>query len=154
MVVDTATKFRAVLCGQVPDKLDKLLHNWRKKVGEQLICQIELFAILSARWRFKELLVDRRSIWWVDNDAARYGLIKGLSPSLVMQCLIREFYVMDIAFPTFSWVERVPSSSNIADPPSRQDPLTVCGILGISEWEGIDVPDSLIESILSERLVL
>eukprot|EP00438_Fugacium_kawagutii_P005382 Skav230419 [mRNA] locus=scaffold726:5721:6758:- [translate_table: standard] len=151
VVIDTASDFRAVLSGCVPDKL---LDNWRKSVGEQLICQIEFFAILWTRWRFRDLMKDRRSIWWVDNEAARFGLIKGISPSLAMQGLIREFYIMDLAFPTFSWIERVPSSSNIADPPSRQDPQSICSVLGVSEWERIAVPDSLVDSILSERLVV
>lgn len=151
VLIDTASNYRVVLGGQVPRRL---LEHWSALVGEQLIAQIELFAVLWTRWRFRDLLHNRRTIFWIDNESARFGLIKGISPSLTMQCIIREFYTMDVAFPCFSWIERVPSSSNIADPPSRQEPQIACEALGISEWERIDVPDHLVEAVLARRLVM
>lgn len=70
-----------------------------------------------------------------------------------MQCLVREFYAMDIGFPTFSWFERIPSASNIAESPFRQKPEEACDILNVPSWEVIEVPDRLIEGILAQRLV-
>ncbi|CAJ1408832.1 unnamed protein product [Effrenium voratum] len=151
VVVDTATDERLVLSGSVPQKL---INYWKVKVGEQLICQIELFAVLWARWRFRDLIRDRRTIFWIDNESARFSLIKGVSPSLTMQCLVREFYLMDVEHPAFSWFERVPSSSNVADAPSRRDPEAACSLLGISNWEEIAVPEELTQALFAKRLVM
>ena len=95
-----------------------LRDRWLQDFGEQLICQIELFAMVALRWQLGELLKGRRSIWWVHNEAARYCLIQGVSGSKSMQKLCRSFYDLEALHPTFSWVERVPSYSNPADAPS------------------------------------
>ena len=90
------------------------------------------------RWQFRDWLCNRRSIWWVDNDAARYCVIKGLSPSETMKNLVREFYAVDTTSPTFSWIERVPSFSNAADGPSRgqcQEVLDLLGLPSVTEFE-------------------
>ena len=58
-------------------------------------------------------------LWWVDNESARYGLIKGISDSMTMCDLIQAFAIEDSRAPSYSWYERVPSFSNIADGPSR-----------------------------------
>ena len=68
------------------------------------------------------MLHNRRSIWWVDNEAARFSLIKGQSGSESMNQLVREYYRVDSDYPTFGWVERVPSFSNPSDSPSRFKP--------------------------------
>ena len=114
---DTRDGSSWVFSGLVPQSL---LDFWLVEVGNQLICQIELFTLVLIRWTTRELLHARRSIFWVDNEAARFGLIKGLSASKSMQRLIKAFYLVDVDLPTHSWIERVPSSSNVADAPSRQ----------------------------------
>ena len=53
---------------------------------------VELYVMVSLRWQLKDLLCDRRSIWRVDNNAARFALIKGLSSSRTMRFLAREFW--------------------------------------------------------------
>eukprot|EP00438_Fugacium_kawagutii_P032730 Skav219779 [mRNA] locus=scaffold3701:23251:24324:+ [translate_table: standard] len=147
VLIDTANNYRVVLSGTISQQL---LEHWKTLVGEQLICQVELFVVLWTRWRFRDLLCQRRSLWWIDNESARYGLIKGVSPSLSMQRMLREFYIMDTAFPTFSWFERVASASNIADAPSRQDPETACKLLGLHEWERIEIPTDLVEKLFKD----
>ena len=151
VLIDLADNSRQVLGGTVPQQL---IGHWKKRAGDQVICQVELFVVLWIRMRFKDLLRERRSIWWIDNAAARHCLIKGVSPRLTMQCLVREFYVMDVEYPTFSWFERVPSSSNIADPPSRGNPGEACELLGIDNWEEIAVPADLMQRVINERLVM
>ena len=150
MILDLSTDFAAVLAGVVPDPLVQM---WLKEVGEQLICQIELYTMVVIRWVYASLLQGRRTIWWVDNDAARYSLIKGSSSSLTMKDLCREFYSHEAVAPTFSWIERGPSPSNIADAPSRSAPLEACELLGLSSWETISHPQSLVERLLAQRLV-
>ena len=51
---------------------------------------------------------------------------------------------MVLDFPTFSWIERVPSFSNPADDPSRQKREAVCRLLGIEQClEFIHPPELL-----------
>ena len=67
----------------------------------------------GTRWR------GRRSILFVDNDAARHALIKGYTSSLASARLVASFWEGEAALASYCWVERVPSPSNIADGPSR-----------------------------------
>eukprot|EP00435_Cladocopium_sp_Y103_P026667 s2745_g6.t1 len=150
VLIDTATGERHVWSGRVPEPLVKA---WKHLVGEQLICQIELYAMVALRWALKDLLKDRRTIWWVDNEAARYATIKGLSPSPVMRHLVRSFYSFEVESPTFSWIERVPSSSNPADGPSRGSPEEVMRLVGVSECKPFENPPELLEQLLHLRLV-
>lgn len=116
---------------------------------EILICQIELYAMVALRWSLSHLFLNRRTLWWVDNDAARYALIKGVSPSLVMKQLVRLFYQFEVEAPTYSWIERIPSSSNPADGPSRGSPQETMKLLGISKCETFSHPSELVEKLLA-----
>ena len=119
MVIDTASGRIAIYCGQVSDALKG---HWLKEVGDHLICQLELYVMVSLRWSLKNLLHNRRTIWWVDNEAARFSLIKGQSGSESMNKLVRQYFHIDGDCPTYAWIERVPSFSNPADAPSRFKP--------------------------------
>ena len=78
---------------------DPLRDKWVQEVGDQIICQIELFAMVALRWQLGAFRHERRSIWWVDNEAARHCLIKGVSGSKSMQRLCRSFY--DLGFASY-----------------------------------------------------
>eukprot|EP00435_Cladocopium_sp_Y103_P027118 s386_g6.t1 len=144
VLVDVAPGQRIVCHGVVPPQL---LERWKVLVGEHLICQIELYVMVLIRWQFRDLLHSRRTIWWVDNDAARFCLIKGLSPSPTMRALVREFYARDADAPTFSWVERVPSSSNISDGPSRNSCAEALKILGLQQTTSFQHPAELVKQL-------
>jgi hypothetical protein len=141
VLIDLASGRRAVCRGVVPEVL---LERWKGMVGEHVICQIELYVMVLVRWVFKQWLCNRRTIWCVDNDAARFCVIKGLSPSLSMKTLIREFYAVDAQDPTYSWVERVPSLSNVADGPSRNDCSEALELLGIDTITDFEHPNELL----------
>ena len=128
---------------------DPLRDKWVREVGDQIICQIELFAMVAVRWQLGAFLHERRSIWWVDNEAARHCLIKGVSGSKSMQRLCRSFYDLEALHPTFSWVERVPSYSNPADAPSRFEVDGVCKSLGVSHATQISPEKILVEQLLT-----
>ena len=102
---------------EVPDELVKL---WLSEVGQQLICQIEFFAYLCARFEYRELFLNRGVIAWLDNEAARFAASKGTAaaPSLVAMCRIVQH--MEVDYPTVMWVDRVSSYSNPSDKPSRK----------------------------------
>ena len=58
-------------------------------------------------------------VLFVDNDSARHALIKGGSPSPASAQLVGLFWSAEAHLRSFVWVERVASSSNVADGPNR-----------------------------------
>ena len=96
-----------------------LLDLWKDLVGDHPISQIELFAVVLVRWEFQKELSNKRVLLFVDNNSARGGILKGRSSSPTMDDLLKAFYAAESSYPSFWWVERVPSKSNPADEPSR-----------------------------------
>ena len=132
VVIDMATHTPVVYSGVVPEELKNV---WRESIGEHIICQLELYTMVAIRWSLAKELESRRVIWWVDNESARYALIKGQSLSHTMNSLVREFFDADSLHSSHGWIERVPSYSNVADDPSRGRPELACSLLGISSWK-------------------
>ena len=64
-------------------------------------------------------IANRHVIWWLDQNAARQGLIKGYSPSLENAAIIDEAAQRLAHLGCYPWFTRVPSPSNPADFPSR-----------------------------------
>ena len=85
-----------------------------------MIAQAEAFAMLVARVAYRSTLMDRRAIFFVDNEWCRYSCIKALSDSPSLMRVVQLFHQSSEIDRALMWVERVPSSSNIADLPSRQ----------------------------------
>ena len=124
-----------------------LVSAWKNAAREQILPQAEAYAGLVTRYHYKETLLNRPSLWFVDNEAARYSLIKGASPSLSTFVLIREISMIDAEQPTGAWYERVPSASNIADLPSRGDHMRACEIVN-----GVAKGDIRLNSCMYDRL--
>ena len=135
-----STHDRFVFSGEIPSVLRDI---WLRQLGDHII-------MVAIRWRLKQLLSGRRVIWWVDNDAARFALIKGQSLSQSMNLLVRIFFDADASDSSFGWIERVPSYSNIADHPSRGKPELACELLGLESTETLVHPDDLIASLVEE----
>ena len=87
----------------------------------QLIAQLELIPIVLAIWRWTHLFstAGRRALIFVDNEAARHALIRGYSPACASRRLVEEFWECAANTHLAPWFERVPSSGNPADGPSR-----------------------------------
>jgi hypothetical protein len=115
-LLDESTGSRVVIQDRVQENL---LSLWKGLVGDQLICQIELLAMVLVRWQWKHELHNRRVLLFVYNNSARGGAVKGSSNSPTMDDLVKAFYAIEVHLPSFWWVERVPSKSNPADEPSR-----------------------------------
>ena len=98
---------------------ESIVTEWRRTVGEQVISQAELYPIVIAKNHWKHLFMNRRVLIFVDNEAARHGLIKMSSPSDASHKLIQMYYSIEAEFPSYTWMARVPSTSNPADWPSR-----------------------------------
>ena len=116
VLLDESTGNRLVVQDRVQDEF---LDLWRDLVGDQLICQTKLFAMVPVRWEWQIELSNRRVLLFVDNNSARSGVVKGRSDSPTMDDSIKAFHSIEVHLPSFWWVERAPNKSNPGDEPSR-----------------------------------
>ena len=99
---------------------DDLVDSWKSKQGQtQVIGQAELFPVLLAKLTWKETLRGRDVVFFLDNEAARLGLVKSYSPVESSLDIISSVIKSDALLGTRSWYARVPTKSNISDLPSR-----------------------------------
>ena len=114
LIIDRLNRF--VAGASIPQPL---VNMWLKEVGTQVICQAELYPILLAKYVWLKQFSGRRILFFIDNDPARFGLIKTNSESAMSHKLIKEYYLLEAVEPSVSWFARVASQSNPADMPSR-----------------------------------
>ena len=125
-----------------------IMNHWRSKGISQLISQIELFVVLLVKYEYREMLTNGASIFFIDNEAARYSLIKGASPSETMYGLCKCISFLEARHPSADWYERVPSASNVADLPSRFK-QEQCQFLTQGDLAGdIVLPSEIVQMIL------
>ena len=126
VVIDTLGGPADIYDGELPTKL---VASWQRYADEQIICQAELAAAVSIRYLLRKRLAGRKCIYFIDNESARFSLIRAVSGVPSMQALASLFHVWDEDHPHYAWVERVPSASNPADLPSKP-PAQRCVLLG------------------------
>ncbi|CAE7769181.1 kptA, partial [Symbiodinium sp. KB8] len=103
VVMDTLGGPADIYDGELPSKL---VSSWQRYADEQIICQAELAAAVSIRYRLRRRLAGRKCIYFIDNESARFSLIRAAGvPS--MQVLASLFHVWDEDHPHYAWVERV-----------------------------------------------
>ncbi|CAE7327593.1 unnamed protein product, partial [Symbiodinium sp. CCMP2592] len=132
------------------------IESWKEdfdaRDGEpQLICHIELLVLVAVRWMFQDQFLNRRVIMFVDNDAARYAILKGGSGSDGMNNLVQLFDLPDLKFPSLYWIDRVPSISNIAHGPSRDDFALALKLMKATCVEAFAWHDELKTSVITRR---
>ena len=140
---DCSTAGRVVAGGCVPQPL---IEFWLATVGDQVITQVELYAVLMARMYLSSNCLDRQVIYYIDNDPARDSLIRGFSESDASLTIILQFYLLERHWPSAIWFARVPSHSNLADRPSRGEVEQVAKEFGaavVSVELGMDVQELL-----------
>ena len=133
-----------------------VLDIWRQGGKSHVIGLVELYACVVALRHWKKRVSSRRVIMFVDNWPALDVLVKGTSLQEDWRKLL--LLLEDPAEDAFLlWVARVPSSSNVADFPSRGSvlelaflrPFTcvspICPMLGIALF------DTLAEADLGEN---
>ena len=79
----------------------------------------ELYAVVTAFKEWSSELRGRRVILFCDNWTAIDVFVKGSSNLHLWKKLLLELEKIDSRLECMSWMARVPSSSNVADPPSR-----------------------------------
>ena len=88
---------------------------------QQIIFEAETLAAILAFLLWKDHFRNKRCLIFVDNEGTKFSLLKGSSTNLVVDILAGYFAEMETQTHSFTWIARVPSKSNIADPPSRND---------------------------------
>ena len=146
VMIDRISNLKVVHGGKVPEKL---VQSWRYLTGEQIICQIELFVVLKMKVHYMACLAHRQCFVFVDNEAARATLVKGVSPSRTMFKMAHCLNLVEARYPTSTWYERVPSPSNIADLPSRSEGPRAADLIQ-GEYKG-DLPlhEAIVEILAS-----
>ena len=98
---------------------NNLVQRWRELVGDQVIGQAEIYPVVLAKLHWRNVLSNRRVLYFIDNDSARFALVKMNTPSPASITLVHTYYNVEAEVPSYSWFARVPSKSNPADWPSR-----------------------------------
>ena len=147
-VYDPLDNKRWVFSGTVPEAL---LRFWSETVGEQLICEIELFAYMCIRWHLRHLLHRRYGLTFIDNESSRMTMIKRSSASNAMFLLVSLISLLDAILPFSAWCERVPSASNPADLPSRNDSETLCRMFNAVNQGDIPLPPYILNFLMRKQ---
>ena len=85
------------------------------------IYELELFPVLLAFRKYQHLLAGSQLVSFVDNDAAKYALVRSCSSTAAGALIVDEIRVLEQQCQAKVWYARVPTHSNPADRPSRLD---------------------------------
>ena len=96
-----------------------LTEMWLLAGTRHQVAQAELLPVALAKHTFSAVLLHRRVLWFLDNDAVRAALVTGNTSAPALYDLLAEVAQLDALTPSFSGFERVPSLSNPADAASR-----------------------------------
>ena len=109
------TKEIRVFGCKVPPRLVAQWSEGRKHI----IGQVELYAVVLARTLWSDYVDSERCIFFVDHSGVLSACINSNSIDASWRSLLLHLEAADEARPCLPWFHRVPSQSNIADPPSR-----------------------------------
>ena len=100
-------------------KLPDSLTSEFEKDSQHPIYELEIFPILLALRVWQSHLLNAQIVFYLDNDAARSGMIRAEGSTRLAQSLISEFVKLEKQLKVFPWFARVPTASNPADDASR-----------------------------------
>ena len=86
---------------------------------EQAIGELESFAVLTGLDLWKKQLSAKHMICFVDNEGARYLILKGHSGNPTISKIVHNIALLEERYFILPWYSRVPTECNIADKPSR-----------------------------------
>ena len=100
---------------------DALLAILGESAKEQLIFEVETLAAVIAYILWTPLLASKFCLMFVDNEGTKFSMVKGFSENVCVCNLVQKFALHESEAHILSWISRVPSHSNVADGPSRND---------------------------------
>lgn len=101
--------------GVVPDEVMKVL----LKFSSHPIFELELLPVLISIYLCRRFLSYKYCVIYLDNEAAQGALIRGSSDSSSGAAIVSAFTCLEMDMQLKIWLARVPTSSNVADNPSR-----------------------------------
>eukprot|EP00435_Cladocopium_sp_Y103_P070955 s1184_g36.t1 len=112
-----------------------MLQRWHADGKEHLIGQVEMYGVAVARSVWKRQLHNRRTILFIDNWPVLDCYIPGTARQKSWREILLSIEEIDMLYPSQVWATRVPSESNVADPPSRGtiEPLKFLGRIELDE---------------------
>ena len=93
--------------------------NIFKQFSLHPIYELEILPVLMAVALWGQHLAKSMTVFFLDNEAARSGLIRGVGATQAAQEMIDRFLLNEERLNIYPWFGRVPSHSNVADDPSR-----------------------------------
>ena len=111
--------------GQVVHWFSQMLEEEKCRlpaVAEQIITELEAVGVLAAINQWKVLLSRKHMVCFLDNEGARGSILRGRSSNSLLNTVAQQVCDAEEANCIFSWYARIPSASNLADPPSRGIP--------------------------------
>ena len=95
------------------------VQQWIAAGTRHPVFQTELLPVAMAAESWSPKLQDRDVLLFLDNEAARFALVKGYSPLLTAAKVIGEAWLSFARCGASVWFARVPTECNPADAPSR-----------------------------------
>ena len=89
------------------------------KVTENPIYYLEVLPLLVSVATWANYLEGSQLVMYLDNEAARHSMIRCHAEAAYVDRTIQKFIRVETELQLRVWFGRVPTSSNIADPPSR-----------------------------------
>ena len=96
---------------------DQLIDTWLPRKSQ--IAMVELFAVIVALQTFRDLLRGTWILVFVDSEPVQGALVKGYSAREDFCSLVSVFWRLALELRVLAYIDRVPTDSNPADPPSR-----------------------------------
>lgn len=134
-----------VFDGSIPQQI---INKWTSSGSKQVIAQAELLTVVAMRYNLRHMLHRRKVIFFIDNEAARFALIKSVSGRSSMQALASAFHRCDLSYECFHWIERVASQSNPADLPTRNGTDVLLKMTGGKYAGKVTIDESLLSDVL------
>lgn len=144
LVIDPGAGKPLIFDGKIRDDVIKKRQSYG---AEQVISQAELATAVAIGINFKQVLKGRKAIFFIDNESARYALIKSVSRRSSMQVLTSASHKCDLDNECYHWIERVPS--NPADLPTRGGTDRLVQLVQGTYAGQIEFDQSLLSDILS-----
>ena len=113
---------------------------WSGGTKRNLVFEAEILPYNLALHCWSHLMKGKHVLVYIDNDGSRHSWIKGTADSFFARAMIHQGTLKESELDTVPYFCRVPTSSNLADGPSRLD-FGMCAELGASQ---IHVPHELL----------
>ena len=84
---------------------------------------LEMLAIIATVYILGDFLRNKNVVFYVDNSNAKDALVKGFSPTRIINRMVRIFWACMQRNGIWAWIEQIESEKNISDLPTRGEEL-------------------------------